>query len=113
MICYSRYSFGMMMMKTLPNFEITKNTIHKIILKHFFFGFAQRGGGEGGGSEWSAESLFGLKYDMIWLQILSRATKERVDFFRVDRSDGWSFLTPSFLRVSIRFGSTGGIYAIV
>lgn len=47
---------------------------------------------------------------MIWLQFLSRATKERVDFFRV--IDRMEFFRP-ILRVSIRFGSTGEIYAIV
>lgn len=76
-----------MMMKTLPNFDFTKNKIYKIVTKHaFFFKFAYRGGGGGGSdSEWSAE-LFGL------INIISSnfdpATKERVDFFRVDRLDG-------------------------
>lgn len=78
-----------MMKKTLPNFEFTKKVRKNITKRRYFSKFAHRGGG-GGGSEWSAE-LFGLKYDMIWLQFLSRATKERVDFFMVDRSDGVFF----------------------
>lgn len=54
---------------------------------------------------------------IVWAQtdlasIFDPAIKERVDFFRVDRMDG-VFKSLSFLRVSIRLGSTGGIYAIV
>lgn len=67
-----------MMIKTL--ISILRKTNLRNITKHFFFRkFADRGGG--GGSEWSAELLFGLKYDMIWLQFLTRATKERVGRF--------------------------------
>lgn len=94
-----------------PNFEFMKK-IYEIVTKHFFSKFAYRGGGGGGDSEWSAELLYGLKYDMIWLPIFVPCDKRKGRFLQ-GRSGGWSFLNQSFLRVSIRFGSTGEIYAIL
>lgn len=87
------YSAGMMK-KTLPNFDFMRK-IYEIVTKHIvFFSDSRIEEEEEAGSGWQ-NCLGSSRRYMIWLEFLSRAIKEKVDFFRVDRLDGVFKVLPS------------------